>query len=294
MSDLAAQRRFFAEEIETVANIQSPVLVEALATVPRERFLPPGPWTIRSEADLQSPPRQTPDAEPRRVYHNVAIAIDPARTLFNGAPGLLAMSIESLSLKPGDRVLHLGTGPGYYTALMAACVGPTGRVLGLEVDPALASAARENLTATPWVEVRESSGAGQLDEAFDAILINAGVTHALERWLDAVAPGGRMLLPLTATMPAMGPIGKGFLVRVDRPSVHALTSSPAQALPWTAKLLTVVAIYSAIGVRDDSLNMALGQAMRQHPFPQLKTFRRDPHEASASCWFHTPSGCFSI
>jgi len=51
-----------------VANIRSAAVVEALATVPREEFLPPGPWTVRSDSDLGGPPRQTPDADPRHVY----------------------------------------------------------------------------------------------------------------------------------------------------------------------------------------------------------------------------------
>src|SRR5262245_59776950 len=133
MSDLAAQRQFFAEEIEVISNLQMRLLVEALATIPREDFLPPGPWIIRSEADFLGPPRRTADADPRRVYHNVSIAIDPDRQLFNGAPSLLANCIERLALRPGERVLHIGCGPGYYTALMAQCVGKTGRVVALEV-----------------------------------------------------------------------------------------------------------------------------------------------------------------
>lgn len=279
MTDLSAQRRFFAEEIQIVANLRSPVLVDALAAVPRERFLPPGPWTIRGDADLQGPPRQTPGADPRHVYHNVAIAIDAARMLFNGAPGLLAMAIDALTLKPGDRVLHLGTGLGYYTAIMAHCVGPTGRVLGLEVDPALAADARGHLADLPWVEVREGNGAEPLDESFDAMLINAGVTHPQAGWLDALAPGGRMVMPLTATMPAMGTIGKGLLMLIEPPA---------------ARVVTFVAIYSALGLRDDDLNKALGQAMQRNPFPQIKSVRRDPHEPSAACWLHTPAACFSL
>ena len=92
--DLAAYRRFFAEEIQTAANIRSAAVVEALAAVPRERFLPPGPWTIRSEADFGGGPRQTPDADPRHVYHNIAVAIDAARMLFNGAPSVVAMAMR--------------------------------------------------------------------------------------------------------------------------------------------------------------------------------------------------------
>jgi len=282
---LIAQRRFFAEEIQITSNLKSAAVVDALSSVPRERFLPPGPWTIRGEADFQAGPRQTFDADPRHVYHNVAIAIDPARTLFNGAPGLLCAAIDALVLSPGQRVLHLGTGLGYYTAIMASCVGPQGRVVGLEVDDALAARSRDNLASMPWIEMRDGAGTAAPGETFDAILINAGVTHPQPAWLDALAPGGRIVFPLTVAMPQMGPIGKGFLLaatRTDDPAVLAL------------RLVTFVAIYSAIGLRDDAVNMELGKAMQKSPYPPLKRLRRDAHEPDATCWLHTPGGCFSL
>src|SRR6185503_17035561 len=126
--DLDLRRRFFAEEIEAVCKLQSPALVDAFAAVPRERFLPPGPWTVLAESALGlSLPRtrMTPDADPARICHNIAVAIDPARQLFNGQPGTLAVWIDALDLGPGARVLHIGCGLGYYTAVMAHCVGPT-------------------------------------------------------------------------------------------------------------------------------------------------------------------------
>lgn len=280
----AARRRFFAEDIQVVANLKSTSIVEALASVPREQFLPPGPWTIRSEVDLQSGPRQTPDADPRHVYHNVAVAIDPARTLFNGAPALLCTAIDALMLSPGQRVLHLGTGLGYYTAILAACVGPTGHVAGLEIDADLHARARENLAAMPWVEMR-ASGTLAAGEMFDAILINAGVTHPQPDWLDALTPGGRIVLPLTVAMPQMGPIGKGLLLAAtgtDDPRVFSL------------RIVAFVAIYSAIGLRDDAVNGELGRALQKAPYPPLKRLRRDAHDADASCWLHTPGGCLSL
>src|SRR5262249_42040763 len=233
MMPLAMRRRFYAEEIEATSNLRSAAVVDALASIPREQFLGPGPWVIRGEADFQSPPRQTADADPRHVYHNLAIAIDPARQLFNGAPGLLAMAIDTLGVTPGARVLHVGAGTGYYTAVLARCTGPTGRLLAFEVDAALAETARANLAASRWVEVRHGDGSGALDGPLDAILINAGMTHPLDSWLAALAIGGRMIVPLTVGITPS--IGKGLLLLVTK------TADPQRL---DARVVTFVAIYS--------------------------------------------------
>jgi protein-L-isoaspartate(D-aspartate) O-methyltransferase len=285
MNDLSAQRKFFSEEIQMAANLKSSAVVDALASVPRERFLPPGPWTVRSETDLMGPPRFTADADPRHVYHNVSIAIDPSRTLFNGAPSLLAMAIDALELRRGARVLHLGTGTGYYTAVMGHCVGADGRVLGIEVDRDLAAAARENLAPMPWVEVRHDDGVAPFDETFDAMLINAGVTHPQDGWLAALVPGGHLILPLTASMPGMGTIGKGVLIDLSR---------RADPDGFDARVLTFVAIYSALRLRDETLNAEVGKALSKQPFPRLISLRRDVHDPGPSCWLHTPAFCLTL
>lgn len=283
---LVAYRRFFADEIRAVANLASPRIVEALAEVPRERFLPPGPWTIRGEGDFQAPPRRTPDADPRHVHHNVAVAIDAGRTLFNGAPSVLAMAIDRLRLEPGQRVLHLGTGLGYYTALMARCVGSSGHVLGIEVDETLAQGSRENLRDLEWVEVRQGDGRHlPAGERFDAILINAGVTHALPAWLDALAPDGRLMVPITATSPGTSTIGKGPMV---------LLTATSDPLRLTARVAGFVAIYSALGIRDDAVNATVAAALSKAPFARLESARRDAHEPGPSCWVHTPGCCLSL
>ncbi|HVD94470.1 MAG TPA: methyltransferase domain-containing protein [Vicinamibacterales bacterium] len=281
--DIAVRRRFYAEEIQAISNLRTPALVEALATTPRERFLGPGPWTIRSESDFQAAPRTTPSADPSHLYHNVAVAIDPARQLFNGAPGLLAMTIDHLGLHPGDRALHIGAGTGYYTALIGACVGPGGAAVAIEVDEGLAARARVNLEATAWVDVRHGDGSAPLDGSFDAILVNAGVSHPLDAWLDALAEGGRIIVPLT--VPMTPTIGKGLMV--------LLTKRPDPAT-LDARVIAFVAIYSALGVRDEIAGAALAAAMRTNPFPQLKDARRDPHEQTPACWLHAGSICLTI
>jgi protein-L-isoaspartate(D-aspartate) O-methyltransferase len=172
MIDLLERRRFFAEELEAVCKLRSPALVDAFATVPREQFLPPGPWTVMADSDFMSGMRlrATPDADPARICHNIAVAIDPSRQLFNGQPGTIGVWIDALDLGPGARVLHIGCGLGYYTAVMAHCVGPTGRVLAFEVDERLAAEARQNLASLSWVGVSRGDGAQALDETFDAVL----------------------------------------------------------------------------------------------------------------------------
>lgn len=290
--NLDLRRRFYAEELEAVCNFRSAGLADAFAAVPRERFLPDGPWTVLGDGGdgfmMGGPPRTrtTPDADPSRVYHNIAIAIDPSRQLFNGQPATLATWIDALSLGPGARVLHVGCGLGYYTAVMARAVGPTGRVVTYEVDEQLAAAAQRNLASTPWVDARHGDASGPVGEPFDAILVNAGVTHPLATWLDALAIGGRMLLPLTGTVPAMAPtIGKGL--------AWLLTQQDGTTL--TTRTVGVVAIYSAVGVRDDEVNARLGKAMMSGPaqWGAVKRLRRDAHEADATCWLHGAGWCWS-
>jgi protein-L-isoaspartate(D-aspartate) O-methyltransferase len=285
------RRRFFAEELEAVCNLRSSHLVDAFAAVPRERFLRPGPWAVLADSDFMAgsatQTRLTPDADPARVYHNIVVGIDPSRQLFNGQPGTLGLWIDALDLLPGARVLHIGCGLGYYTAVMAHCVGSTGRVVAFEVDAALAAEARANLTSYPWVDARCGDASQPLDETFDAILVNVGVTHPLESWLSAVVPGGRMTLPLTGTMAALGSnIGKGLVLLLTR----------QEAGDFAARVITFVAIYSAIGLRDPDMNDRLGKAMvgGAAQWRAVKRLRRDTHEPAASCWLHAPRCCLSM
>lgn len=288
MISVELRRRFFAEEIEAVAKLQHPAVLDAFAAVPRERFLPPGPWSVLADGDAAmglgpAKTRLTPDADPARVYHNIAVAIDPDRQLFNGQPSTLGSWIDALAIAPGARVLHVGCGLGYYTAIMAHCAGGAGHVVALEADEGLASAARENLASMPWVEVI-ASAAGTATGSFDAILVNAGMTHPLPAWLDTLAEGGRLMLPLTSTMVPMGNIGKGLVMMIAR-SGNELS----------ARVNGFVAIYSATGLRDEALNQQLGKAMMGGPqkWMSVSRLRRDAHDASAACWMHAPAFCLS-
>ena len=281
---LDEHRRTYAETIASTAGLQNPALVDAFASIPREMFLPPGPWAVVGERDAGRAPRQTPSGEPRFVYENVSVAIDPARQLFNGSPAFLAKMIDRLALRPGSRVLHVGAGLGYYSAVMGHVAGPSGSVVALEIDETLAAAARTNLSTMPWVHALCGDGVA-VGGPFDAILVNAGVTHPQDAWLDALAPEGRLILPLTVEMPAMSAtLGKGVMAMINRTTEGA----------FLAEILSFVAIYSAIGLRDHDIEARLGHALRRTSFPNLTRLRREAHESGPECWLHDGRCCLSM
>jgi hypothetical protein len=147
----------------------------------------------------------------------------------------------------------------------------------------IASSGRR-LASMPWVEVRAGAEAQPEDEIFDAILVNAGVTHPLDSWLDALAPTGRMILPVTAAMPAMGNIGKGLVVLVKRDDGA-----------FAAQVTGFVAIYSALGLRDEALNAQIGKMLMGGPqqWTAIARLRRDSHEPAPSCRLHGGHFCLS-
>ena len=124
-------RRAFAEELRHVGHVRSEAVVRAFAGVARERFLGPGPWKLFQLAEGYW---TTEDADPRRLYHDVVVAIDAERRLNNGQPSLWARLFDRLHIAPGDRVVQIGAGTGYYTAILAEIVGRTGSVWAWEVD----------------------------------------------------------------------------------------------------------------------------------------------------------------
>jgi len=276
-------RRFYAEEIQYAANLRSRALVDAFARVPREDFLGPGPWRI-GVADLASGGavdyQATASSDPRHLYHNVTVALDASRNLCNGQPASLAAWLSALDLQPGNRVFHLGCGVGYFTAIIAEVVGLTGQVIACDVDEPLATRAQQNLVGYPSVTVCAADGASVDPGPCDAIFINAGVTHPLPQWLDRLAEGGRMLLPLTIPM---GPgLGKGMMVKITR-----------QCDSFHAKVASLVAIYSCTSVRETDVEPLLAKAMTTGVLFRLKSLRRDQHDQTDTCILHSRTFCLS-
>src|SRR5258708_39258366 len=157
--NLERARANFADDIRRRGAIKSAALIEGLATVPREDFLGPGPWRILRPAEMEKGYQSTSDEDPRHLYDNVLVALHEDRMLNNGEPLGLLLFLDSLELSSGDRLLHIGCGVGYYTAIAAHAVGPRGSVVGVEIDRDLGSRADRNLRSYRNVKVVMGDGA---------------------------------------------------------------------------------------------------------------------------------------
>jgi protein-L-isoaspartate(D-aspartate) O-methyltransferase len=191
---LAACRQFYAKMVAAGGGQLREDLERAFEIVPREYFLGPGPWIATSS--FSGSFIVTPTDDPIHVYQNVLFALDRQKQINNGEPFLHGQLLGALSPARGNVVLHIGCGTGYYTAILAHLVGPSGKVIAYEIEPELGHRAVENLK--PWdnVEVRLASGVNDELPRCDAIYVNAGATRPVSGWLDALNEGGKLLFPL--------------------------------------------------------------------------------------------------
>jgi protein-L-isoaspartate(D-aspartate) O-methyltransferase len=274
--DLQLARRRFAEEIQQQGHIKSAGLIEGLATVPRENFVGPGPWKIMRAGVYQL----TPDDNPRHLYDNVLVALDERRMLNNGEPQALLSFLDSLTLSAGDRFLHIGCGVGYYTAIAARAVAPHGTAVGVEINPTLAARAKLNLQSYGAVTVVTNNGTLDRFGTFDAIFVNAGCTRPQTIWLDQLAVGGRLLIPLTVEIPTMPGIGAGSMLLVSRGETE-----------YSAKFTSSVGIFHCEGARSAEEEVLLAKAFAGGNPQSVCRLRLDAHESGPNCWLHAGGFC---
>ena len=277
MTDIATVRTWYAEELRYAAAVKSKDVIRAFATVPRERFLGPGPWLICT-GEAPNKYWSTEDDDPRCVYHNVVIGMLTEKGLNNGQPGLWAHLFDRLDLARGKRVLHLGCGAGYYSAILAEIVGPSGRVTAIDLEEGLVTRAAEALGPWPQASAVAADGATYQPGAVDIIVASAGATHPLPQWLDALPPGGELLLPLTGK----GGWGQTLLVTRQRDGEG-----------FAARFAGYVGIYHFAGARDAEMAERIDRAVGRHDMADVKSLRREPHAEDESCWLHGEGWCLS-
>lgn len=226
--DVATVRRAYAKQMLAVAgNIRDPALEVAFASVPRERYLGPPPWRIVPFAGHLIPLRET---DPVLAYQDVLFALSPERGVNNGSPSLHARWLYAAAIRPGENVVHLGCGTGYYTALIAHLVGSSGHVTAVEYEGRLADLAKNNLAHLPNVDVIEGDGARWPQGETDCVYVNFSVERPAPAWMDHLAPGGRLLFPLGVPWPnskaSKGPRhSRGAALRLERRSVEMFAAT---------------------------------------------------------------------
>jgi protein-L-isoaspartate(D-aspartate) O-methyltransferase len=147
-----------------------------MLAVPREKFVLP--------ADASS------------AYSDNALPIGHGQTI--SQPSLVARMTEMLGLRPGEKVLEIGTGSGYQTAILAE-LGDV-EVYSVEVIPALAQAAAQRLRELGYTRVHLKQGDGYLGweehAPYEAIIVTAAPEHVPQPLLDQLADGGRLVIPV--------------------------------------------------------------------------------------------------
>ncbi len=148
-------------------------------------------------AAMRTVPRRTfvPEEDAASAWENRPLSIGWGQTI--SQPFIVALMTDLLDLRPGDRVLEVGAGSGYQTAILAELGA---RVHAVEIVPALADAAACRLDALGYkgVALRTGDGsAGWPEHApFDGILAAAAAPRIPPAWLEQLKPGGRLVMPL--------------------------------------------------------------------------------------------------
>ena len=177
--EFAESRRAMVESQIRARDVRSPRVLDAMAKVPRHLFVPE---VYRAQA-----------------YDDYPLPIGESQTI--SQPYVVALMTEALHLRPGDRVLEIGTGSGYQAAVLAEMVR---EVFTIEIRRPLAEQAEKRLAGLGYrnVQVRYADGYFGWEEKapFDAIIITAAANHIPPPLIRQLKDGGRLILPLGSTV----------------------------------------------------------------------------------------------
>jgi protein-L-isoaspartate(D-aspartate) O-methyltransferase len=183
-STLAQQRHELAEKIDAHLGPFDPLLLEAIRVVPRERFVREG--------------------DEERSAEDVPLPLDDDGLATVSAPHAYCLSYRLLALRPGDTLIELGTGTGYGAALASFIVGPSGRVLTIEIDDALYGRARALVAPLSNITLvhRDAIESAPLWSDAGTGAARVVCTFALEKlpspWLAALPDGGVLVAPVAS------------------------------------------------------------------------------------------------
>ncbi|MFM6990032.1 MAG: protein-L-isoaspartate O-methyltransferase family protein [Rhodoferax sp.] len=172
LSNVAQARFNMIEQQIRPWNVLDTEILDLLAEVPREAFVP--------------------ETQRALAFADLEISLGHGESML--APRIQARLLQDLQVQSHERVLEIGTGSGYLSALLAHRAAS---VLSLEIQPELAAVARANLQRAGLhnVEVRVADGAKPLrgEGPFDAIVLGGSVAEVPPHLLDMLAVGGRLI-----------------------------------------------------------------------------------------------------
>lgn len=161
--------------------LKTPRIVESFKKIKREDFLPED---LKKLAEL-----------------NEALPIGYNQTI--SQPLVVAFMLEKMQPEPGEKILDIGSGSGWTTALLSEMVGDKGKVIGIEIIPELVEFGRKNLGKYSFVEkkisdiIQGDGSLGYVDEApFDKILCSASAEELPKLWKKQLKVGGRIVVPI--------------------------------------------------------------------------------------------------
>lgn len=251
---LQQHRQFYADLVTARGGTREAAIIAAFAGADRAYFSGPGPWKVFTPLGYV----ETPGEDEAFLYQDVPVALAPDRSINNGEPSLHARCLAAAAPKPGERVIHVGAGTGYYTALLAELVGPDGAVVAYEIEADLAGRARVNLADRRQVEVRARSAVEPDLPPSDVIYVNAGATHPPAEWLDALKPGGRLIFPLS------GAQGAGLMLLITR----------VRDAAYSVRIVSGAAFIPCIGASDEAEALAVTQALMKGGHGAVRSLRR--------------------
>jgi protein-L-isoaspartate(D-aspartate) O-methyltransferase len=184
-NDSRGYRRALVDTLRRDGHISSARVARAIAAVPRELFVP-----------------GVPLEEVYRPRDAIVIKrIDGVSVSSASAPEVVALMLEQLDPRPGDRVLEIGAGTGYNAALLAHLVGENGYVVTLDIDEDLVLGAREHLRDAGYGQVKVVQADGALgypdEQTYDRIMLTVASRDIAPAWHEQLArPLGRLVMPL--------------------------------------------------------------------------------------------------
>ena len=174
-AELVRERQAMVDHQIITRGVKDPHVLAAMKKVPRHLFVPP--------------------SELKFAYGDHPLPIEDRQTI--SQPYIIAAMTEALHLHNTDKVLEIGTGSGYQTAILAEI---TPHVYSIEYYPDLMEKARIHLHNLEYNTIHLRSGNGILgwpEEApFNAIICTCSPTRIPPNWIEQLAEGGRMIIPL--------------------------------------------------------------------------------------------------